>query len=88
MASAERRAFPIWSFPYMRWRLFLPTNPMPTIQKQSSRHISSLDGLRGLAFLSVFCFHYIVTSHLESRWSRYEPPARTVAAEPDKLLAV
>jgi peptidoglycan/LPS O-acetylase OafA/YrhL len=34
----------------------------------SSRHIASLDGLRGLAFLMIFFRHYGLTSHHTSSW--------------------
>ena len=34
----------------------------------SSRHIASLDGLRGLAFLMIFFRHYGITSHQKQLW--------------------
>jgi peptidoglycan/LPS O-acetylase OafA/YrhL len=37
----------------------------------SARHIASLDGLRGLAFLMVFFRHYGMTSHLNQVWARF-----------------
>jgi peptidoglycan/LPS O-acetylase OafA/YrhL len=36
----------------------------------SSRHIKSLDGLRGLAFLLIFFHHYVLTAHATQRWVR------------------
>ena len=34
----------------------------------SAHHIQSLDGLRGVAFLSVFFFHYGVSAHTNTPW--------------------
>ena len=40
---------------------------MPTgVPRQSARHISSLDGFRGIAFLLVFMRHYALSTHTES----------------------
>jgi len=41
-----------------------------TIEKPvfSSRHYKGLDGLRGLAFLSVFFHHYALTTHSTQHW--------------------
>ncbi len=36
----------------------------------SSRHIRSLDGFRGMAFLLVFMRHYVISSHLSSKTMR------------------
>jgi len=44
------------------------------LDRRSARHISSLDGIRGIAFLLVFLRHYTLTSHMTS------PLARTAMA--------
>lgn len=36
---------------------------------ESTPHIRSLDGWRGVGFLAVFCFHYGVTTHATTGWA-------------------
>ena len=42
------------------------TATAPEAQRPSSRHIKSLDGFRGAAFLLVFARHYGLTQHLHA----------------------
>jgi peptidoglycan/LPS O-acetylase OafA/YrhL len=40
-------------------------------ERLSARHIRSLDGLRGIAFLLIFVRHYAVSGHLSSKTMRF-----------------
>lgn len=40
---------------------------MNVVTRPSARHVNSLDGFRGIAFLLVFVRHYSLTSHTTSR---------------------
>ncbi|MEO6982866.1 MAG: acyltransferase [Edaphobacter sp.] len=40
---------------------------LKSLSRPSARHISSLDGFRGIAFLLVFARHYALSSHTNSR---------------------